>query len=209
MAKTPKADGSASAAADFADGHVEAVAPAAAALPGYVPGGTLDTALAAHEEAMQRSLQADPAAPLAASAAAPRDATYDREFARIGGEQRRAAADLEAMVPAAEAVLPSPGYILIVCGEPGFRRADLMHPSRAEYPLDFFTGAQLDALLAEPKLQLVAIGGDVVPRVGPAHGEAAPPRAVDPLLAGRAAADAVSRPPNRAEPGLRNRVAQG
>lgn len=95
-------------------------------------------------------------------------------------------------------------YILIVCGEPGFRRAGLMHPSRAEYPPDFFAAEQLAMIRAEPKLQLVAIGGEPVPREGPPHGDFAQARPLDPLLAGRAAADAISRPPNRAEPGLRN-----
>lgn len=171
MAKTPKtpAEASADAAATFADGHVDPVAPLA------IPAASLAEVDAGAEEARLRSMRTRP-------------------------DERMQAETADAPAGA--------GYILIVCGEPGFRRAGLMHASRAEYPLDFFTQAQLDAIDAEPKLELVAVGGEPIARLGPAYGEFVPAlRTTDPLLAGRAAADAISSPPNRAEPGLRNRLA--
>lgn len=100
---------------------------------------------------------------------------------------------------------PPPGYILVVCGRPGFRRAGLLHPSRAEYPLDFFTQAQIETIQAEPLLTVVAVGGIMRPRLDAPH-LAPGPVQIDPVLAGRAAADAVSSPPNRAEPGMRNQI---
>ncbi len=100
---------------------------------------------------------------------------------------------------------PLDGFILVTCAKPGFRRAGMAHPIRAEYSRDSFTQAQIDALQAEPMITFVAIGGDPIPRASPLFGDV--PSAVrprDPVLAGMAAADAISRPPNRAEPGLRN-----
>ena len=114
--------------------------------------------------------------------------------------------DLRAALEADAGSSSADGYILIVSATPGFRRAGVTHPSRAEYPLDFFTAEQLRQIRAEPQLQMVAIGGDPVPRPEPEPEVATLPR-VDPLLAGRAAADAISRPPTAAEPGLRNAAA--
>jgi phage gp36-like protein len=44
------------------------------------------------------------------------------------------------------------GHISIVSRTDGFRRAGIVHPLRASYPLDFFTQAQLDAIQAEQDL---------------------------------------------------------
>ena len=105
--------------------------------------------------------------------------------------------------------VPAPGFILVVCGQAGFRRGGMMHPPRAEYPLDAFTAEQLALFRAEPKLHLVEVGGSAIPRHERLFGAESlvPARPYDPLLAGQAAADAISRPPNRSEPGLRNAVA--
>ncbi|GGG30966.1 hypothetical protein GCM10010964_18640 [Caldovatus sediminis] len=72
------------------------------------------------------------------------------------------------------------GLIVIRCRRPGFRRAGLAHPERAEYPAGFFTAAQLAQLRAEPMLE------------------------VRELAAGEAAAEAPARPA-RAAPAPRQR----
>ncbi len=103
----------------------------------------------------------------------------------------------------------SPSYIMLVCGTPGFRRGGIMHPSRAEYPLDAFTAEQLEAFASEPRIEMVSVGGKPTPRSARLFGAdpllATAPR--DPRLAGDAAAAAISDPPNRAAPGLRNALA--
>jgi hypothetical protein len=50
------------------------------------------------------------------------------------------------------------GRIVIISREPGFRRAGIAHPARAEYPLGFFTAAELEQLLSEPTLAVEVIG---------------------------------------------------
>lgn len=102
------------------------------------------------------------------------------------------------------------GFILLVCGSPDFRRGGIAHPSRAEYPLNAFTQEQLDAFAAEPRIEMVTLGGgEPIAREVRMFGTRSflldQPR--DPLLAGKAAENAISRPPNRAEPGMRNAVA--
>lgn len=102
------------------------------------------------------------------------------------------------------------GFILIVCAAPGFRRGGFSHPARAEYPLDSFTQEQIDAFVTEPRLEMITVGGgQPIPRFKRKFGAEAFLRTapLDPLLAGRAAEAAISRPPNRAEPGLRNAAA--
>lgn len=47
--------------------------------------------------------------------------------------------------------------IRIVCVLPGFRRAGISHPHRAEYPEGFFSDAQLLQLRAEPKLSVYEV----------------------------------------------------
>lgn len=172
MSKKPttRFEGAADAAADFADGHVDPVAPSAT---GTVVGR---------------------ASPLAA--ADPLGAMRQQERVALTEDVLR------------EGVTPS--YILIVCGTPGFRRGGISHPSRAEYPLDAFTQDQLDAFISEPRLEMVTVGGEPVARFGRLFGAtdaAALPR--DPLLAGQAAGSAISSPPNRAAPGMRNVAAGG
>ncbi|MDU7520197.1 MAG: HI1506-related protein [Roseomonas mucosa] len=50
------------------------------------------------------------------------------------------------------------GRIVIISREPGFRRAGIAHPARAEYPLGRFTAAELEQLLSEPTLAVEVIG---------------------------------------------------
>ena len=45
--------------------------------------------------------------------------------------------------------------LTILCRRPGFRRAGLAHPARAEYPAGAFTAEQMAALTEEPLLQLL------------------------------------------------------
>lgn len=188
MAATPAAveaaaQAPAAAAADFADGHVDAAAPV---LTSGVAATALGTAPPDEIEADLIAMRSTAPAPHRVTVVGPRGSVD----------------------PPASIVTLAPGHILILCGTPGFRRAGFAHPSRAEYPLDAFTAEQLASISTEPVLEMVSIGGTPVPRATRVYGvEAARTAPLDPLLAGRAAADAISRPPNRAEPGLRNAVA--
>lgn len=47
--------------------------------------------------------------------------------------------------------------IRITCRQPGFRRAGLAHPARAEYPAETFSAAQIALLRAEPLLDVQEI----------------------------------------------------
>ncbi|MBR0681916.1 hypothetical protein GXW74_15585 [Roseomonas eburnea] len=47
--------------------------------------------------------------------------------------------------------------LVILCRRPGFRRAGIAHPARAEYAAGAFTAEQLAVLAAEPMLRLVPI----------------------------------------------------
>jgi hypothetical protein len=47
--------------------------------------------------------------------------------------------------------------LAVLCRQPGFRRAGQAHPARAEYPPGHFTEEQLEAMAAEPMLQLLPI----------------------------------------------------
>ncbi len=51
---------------------------------------------------------------------------------------------------------PDGGAVVITCTQPGFRRAGMAHPDRAEYPAGFFSAEQLEQLRGEPKLIVVA-----------------------------------------------------
>lgn len=55
------------------------------------------------------------------------------------------------------------GFILILCGTPGFRRAGIAHPARAAYPLGYFSPADLILLQGEPRLAVQVIEGVPVP----------------------------------------------
>ena len=66
------------------------------------------------------------------------------------------------------------GYLLIVSRVAGFRRANIVHPLRAEYPLDYFSAQQLSAIRAEPMLTLVEVGGTAIPAKGIVAGPGAP-----------------------------------
>ncbi|GBQ19914.1 hypothetical protein AA12717_0393 [Gluconacetobacter sacchari DSM 12717] len=46
--------------------------------------------------------------------------------------------------------------LIVICREPGFRRAGIEHPAVAVYPIDHFGEAELKQLAAEPNLELVA-----------------------------------------------------
>ncbi|MFT8921666.1 hypothetical protein [Acetobacter sp.] len=48
--------------------------------------------------------------------------------------------------------------LIIVCREPGFRRADMEHPAVGVYPLDRFTAEQISAMAEEPMLELIGVG---------------------------------------------------
>jgi len=50
--------------------------------------------------------------------------------------------------------------LTITCARPGFRRAGLAHPARAEYPAGSFSPEQLALLLAEPLLAVTFTAGD-------------------------------------------------
>lgn len=66
------------------------------------------------------------------------------------------------------------GLIVVRCRRPGFRRAGLAHPARAEYPAGFFTAEQLAQLRAEPMLDVRELAeGEIFGGDG-AAGSAAP-----------------------------------
>ncbi|GAA3682379.1 MAG: hypothetical protein ABF636_11395 [Acetobacter sp.] len=48
--------------------------------------------------------------------------------------------------------------LIIVCREPGFRRADMEHPAVGIYPHDHFTAEQISAMVDEPMLELIGVG---------------------------------------------------
>ncbi len=78
----------------------------------------------------------------------------------------------------------------ILCSQPGFRRAGIAHPARAEYAPDHFSEEQLEAMAAEPKLELLLL--DMAGRTG----EEGPLAPVDPP----AAPDAAPAAAPEAEP---------
>lgn len=208
---------SAAAAASFADGHIE---PAAPVTPGAaaIAADPLEAVREAERVLMVEEPVGTPAALAAATPAVVPDTFGPGALSGVGGAAQGFGGDLtrsltpaefdEALEEALGVQTTPPGSILIVSTQPGFRRAGITHPNRAEYPLDYFTGEQLALLRAEPKLQVIEINGTAIPRTGPAYGTAAREAlAVDPLQAGQAAADAVSRAPNRTGPGLRNAAA--
>lgn len=47
--------------------------------------------------------------------------------------------------------------IIITCARPGFRRAGIAHPARAEYPAGHWSAEQLAMLRAEPMLSVVDV----------------------------------------------------
>jgi Mu-like prophage FluMu N-terminal domain len=49
------------------------------------------------------------------------------------------------------------GSLIIVCRDPGFRRAGMAHPQVAVYPVGRFTAAQLTAMEDEPMLELIEV----------------------------------------------------
>lgn len=51
---------------------------------------------------------------------------------------------------------PAPA-LTIVSRKPGFRRAGVEHPERAEYPAGHFTDEQLEQLKAEPMLTVIEV----------------------------------------------------
>lgn len=165
----------------------------------------------------RRPTNTAPSAGAADAAAAFADGHVDPVPPIGGADPLRQADPLAAVREAERAALTedvletgvTPSYILILCGTPGFRRGGFMHPARAEYPLDAFTSEQLDAFAEEPRIELVTVGGAPIPRATRLFGADPLPAALprDPRLAGDAAAAAISDPPNRAAPGLRNAAA--
>lgn len=75
--------------------------------------------------------------------------------AGIGGEPVEASVQLVSAAGAGQDVPPD--SLIIVCREPGFRRAGIEHPAVAVYPIDRFSAAELEMLAAEPNLELVAV----------------------------------------------------
>jgi hypothetical protein len=53
-----------------------------------------------------------------------------------------------------------PKTLTIVSRKPGFRRAGIAHPARADYPAERFTADELAALKAEPMLEVIETGED-------------------------------------------------
>ncbi len=49
------------------------------------------------------------------------------------------------------------GSLIVVCREPGFRRAGIAHPQIAVYPIGTFTDAQMTQLVVEPMLELIEV----------------------------------------------------
>ncbi len=47
--------------------------------------------------------------------------------------------------------------LIVICREPGFRRAGIEHPALAVYPIDRFSAEELEAMATEPNLELVAV----------------------------------------------------
>ncbi|MBW6402077.1 hypothetical protein KPL78_29795 [Roseomonas sp. HJA6] len=47
--------------------------------------------------------------------------------------------------------------LIILCSTPGFRRGGIAHPARAEHPAGAFTFGELEAMAAEPRLQLIPL----------------------------------------------------
>ena len=50
--------------------------------------------------------------------------------------------------------------VTIMCRQPGFRRAGIAHPARAEYLASAFTAEQLAQMKAEPMLEVFEAGED-------------------------------------------------
>lgn len=65
--------------------------------------------------------------------------------------------------------------VIILCRRPGFRRAGMAHPARAEYPAGAFTAAQLEALTEEPWLQVLPADAHAPRKDGGAGGDAGAP----------------------------------
>lgn len=88
--------------------------------------------------------------------------------------------------------------LAVLCRQPGFRRAGQAHPARAEYPPGHFTEEQLEAMAAEPMLQLLPIeideGAGAAPSTGmPGRSEGEGPLApVDPSAVSVAAPAAAT-----------------
>lgn len=62
-----------------------------------------------------------------------------------------------------------PQTVTIVSRVPGFRRAGMAHPARAEYPASTFSAEQMALLQAEPLLEVI-ITGDPDPAPAKAKG---------------------------------------
>ncbi|EFH11593.1 HI1506-related protein [Pseudoroseomonas cervicalis] len=91
--------------------------------------------------------------------------------------------------------------VIILCASPGFRRAGIAHPERAEYPLGRFTASELLALRAEPMLSVQIIDGpaDAPPAAGRASLAGMPPSLAE--LVGELGSDVASEQHGAAEDG--------
>ena len=50
-----------------------------------------------------------------------------------------------------------PGSLIVVCREPGFRRAGIAHPALEVYPADRFSRTEMAAMEAAPELALILV----------------------------------------------------
>jgi hypothetical protein len=50
---------------------------------------------------------------------------------------------------------PTGAITIISRAKPGFRRAGIEHPERAEYPAGTFSAEQMEQLRAEPQLEVI------------------------------------------------------
>lgn len=50
------------------------------------------------------------------------------------------------------------GHIIVVCRDPGFRRAGIEHPAMAVYPRGKLNKKQLEQMRSEPLLEIIEVG---------------------------------------------------
>lgn len=53
---------------------------------------------------------------------------------------------------------PTGAITIISRAKPGFRRAGIAHPERADYPAGTFSAEQMEQLRAEPQLTVIEAG---------------------------------------------------
>lgn len=86
----------------------------------------------------------------------PTGITFPEDEALLGGTIPVAIRHVEILGVDDERAV-EPGSLIVVCREPGFRRAGMAHPAVAVYPLDRFSGSEIAAMEAAPELELIAV----------------------------------------------------